>query len=63
MSNPEKKLPYNPDHLCKNCNAWIQFQSNPVMGKCQNPESAANNSQMYKHSYCSEIILKEEVKK
>lgn len=44
--------------VCSNYKHWMQLKSNPVMGFCGNSESGANGSQMYKHSTCSEIILK-----
>lgn len=50
--------------VCSNCKYWMQFVSNPVMGKCQNPQSAVNNGDMSEESNCDEFRLKRvEVKK
>lgn len=44
--------------VCSNCKFWMQYQSNKEFGKCQNPKSTANNSEMNEISYCDEFRLK-----
>jgi hypothetical protein len=44
--------------VCSNCKYWMQYKSNPTMGKCQNPKSTANNAEMNEISYCDEFRLR-----